>query len=90
MQNEKAVCKQMNEHRNYTVLERKWHVVVMATQGESLSLLNSVSLQVLAFFPSPESIFKTMSIGWNFCFKGKQASSSIIRVFSIHVFASLL
>jgi hypothetical protein len=31
-----------------------------------------------------------MSIGWNFCFKGKQASSSIIRVFSIHVFASLL
>lgn len=71
MQNEKALCKQMNEHRNYTVLERKWHVIVMATQGTSLMLLNSVSLKVLAFFPSQESIFKTISIGWNFCCKGK-------------------
>lgn len=76
MQNEKPICKQMNEHRHHMVLEMKWHVVVDA-QGASLSLLNSASPQVLAFFPNPDSIFKTMSIGWNFFCKGKQASSSI-------------
>lgn len=71
MQNEKVLCKQMNEHRNYRVLQTKWCVVVVDTQGASLLLLNSVSLQVLAFFPSPDSIFKTMSIEWNFFCNGK-------------------
>lgn len=76
MQNKKPLCKQMNEHRHYTVLEMKWHVVV-DTQGASLLLLNSAFLQVFAFFPNPDSIFKTMSIGWNFFCKLHQVSSSI-------------
>lgn len=80
MQNEKPLCTQMNEHRHHTVSEMKWRVVV-DTQGASLLLLNSASPQVLAFFPNPDSIFTTMSIGWNFLCKGKQASSSIIKYF---------
>ena len=62
MQNEKALCKQMNEHRNYTVLEMKWHAVVMATQGASLLLLKSISAGT--YFLSKPRIYFQDHVHW--------------------------
>ena len=64
-------------NREITVLEMKWNLMVVATQGTPFLLLKSVSLQILAFFPSPEPIFKAMCVGWNFLCKEKQTASSI-------------
>lgn len=77
MQNEKPLCKQMNEHRHYTVLEMKWHVVV-DTQGASLLLLNSAFSAGICFLSKPRFYFQDHVHWMEFLL---QASSSIIKYF---------
>jgi hypothetical protein len=55
-----------------TILKMKWNLVVVG-HPESILLASKfyLSLQVLAFFPSPEPIFKDLCKGWNFWCKEK-------------------
>lgn len=78
MQNEKPLCKQMNEHKHYTVLEMKWHVVV-DTQGASIFVASEFCISAgICFLYKPRFYFQD-HVHWMEFFL--QASSSIIKYF---------